>query len=84
VTEGARELENSRQCNFLFETQKIIEDMTHKITRNHTDKTTLLNSNLNKKTVFYTCIAAGGTYVNFVTLYRSTLTRRFHGRASVR
>jgi hypothetical protein len=28
VTEGARELENSRQCNFLFETQKIIEDMT--------------------------------------------------------
>jgi hypothetical protein len=27
VTEGARELENSRQCNFLFETQKIIEDM---------------------------------------------------------
>jgi hypothetical protein len=38
VTEGARELENSRQCNFLFETQKIIEDMTAPKTTNTTAK----------------------------------------------
>jgi hypothetical protein len=44
-SEGARELENSRQCNFLFETQKIIEDMQEYTTHNTMHSPEKLHSN---------------------------------------